>query len=123
MKINNLILLVPFFVLLPNLSQPATAACVDTDVSLQLAIYDRTQSEPNQNNEVSSYLDNNCFNNTNTTINSQVYVGEGTVNQDRKRTTRMSSPNNPLEGMVDMPNITTHTNHQIVVPVPFYLVP
>jgi hypothetical protein len=123
MQIKNLIFLIPFLSLLPNLSQPATAACVDTDVSVQLAIYPRTQPRPNQSNEVNSDIHDNCFVNTATTSGIQVSVGGGQVTQKRKRTTYMASPNNPLEGIVNTPNIKTHTEHKIVVPVPLDLIP
>jgi hypothetical protein len=123
MEIKNLLLLVHFFSLLPNFAQPATAACVDTDVSVQMAIYPRTQPRPNQSNEVNSNLDDNCFGNTNTTVNVQEYVGGGQVTQERTRSTYMTSPNNPLVGIVNTPNITTHTEHKIAVPVPLDLIP
>jgi hypothetical protein len=107
-----------------NIDSPkAYAVCTDIDVSSQIALVAASQPQPNQNNDAEGYMEDSCFGNTATTFNSQLYVGNGTVNQNRERNVYQGGSVDPLQGIVDTPNFKFHINHQQTVPVPLELIP
>jgi hypothetical protein len=106
--------------------RPASAACVDVDASSMLAIYPRNQPPPIQENNIESNQSDRCFGNVSATTNNQVHVGDrpGQVIQQRDRSITNDTPNNPLEGTrIDTPNIETHIDQKLAIPVPFDLIP
>lgn len=62
---------------------PASAACVMTDVGVQVAVHG-SQNPASQNNDVSMGTTGGpCLGNTTTSTSTQVYVGPGDVEQNR----------------------------------------
>jgi hypothetical protein len=107
-----------------NIDSPkAHAICVDVDASSQIAVYAASQPQPNQNNDAEGYMEDSCFGHTATTFNSQLYVGDGAVTQNRERKVYQGGSVDPLQGIVDTPNFQVHINHQQSVPVPWNLIP
>jgi hypothetical protein len=99
------------------------SACIDADVSLQAAAYSRTQPAPIQNNMVQSQTTENCFNQSATTSNIQVYSGNGEITQERQRNIYQDTPNNPLSGMgINTPNVSTHIDRPLAIPLPLDLI-
>lgn len=108
--------IVPFLTVL--LSNSAQAACVDTDASVQVALRNQNQATPQQTNTVESNLSDDCFGNTATTTNNQVYFGNGDpIIQERNRRIEMDTPNGQTLP-VNTPNIQTGVGIQMDVPLP-----
>ena len=61
---------------------PAWAACVMTDVSLQLSIHGSHLPTP-QSNQVGMGSNDDCWGNTTTNTATQLYVGSGAASQQR----------------------------------------
>lgn len=101
-----------------------TAACVDTDVSVQVALRNRIQPTPQQGNTVDSYLGNDCLGNTATTTNTQFYLGNGDeVTQLRSRSIYMDTPYEPLvHPYTDTPNVVNHIGITMDLPLPLDLI-
>lgn len=111
--------------LLPLSPEPAIAACIDADVSLQAAAYSRTQTTPIQNNTVQSQNADGCFNQSAATSNVQIYSGNGEVTQQRQRNIYQDTPNNSLEGTginINTPNVETHIDRPLAIPLPLDLI-
>ena len=66
---------------LPGLITPASAQCVMTDVSVQVAV--RGKRPANQENNVDMQDSGNCRGNSTTQTSTQVYAGSGEANQVR----------------------------------------
>ena len=109
--------IVPFLTVL--LSNSAQAACVDTDASVQVALRNQNKAASQQTNNVESNLSDDCFGNTTTTTNNQVYIGNGDeIIQDRWRRIEMDTPNGGQSFPVNTPNIQTGVGLQMDVPLP-----
>lgn len=105
----------PFFLFYSTL---ANASCVDTDVNLQIAIRSSQSPSAQQQNKSDSAIDDNCFGNTVTTTNGQIYFGTGSVNQNRNRSATQGDSNNPLSPLeIDSPNSVNHFNIQKDIPL------
>ena len=112
-----------FLLFLSLFPKPVLAACIDADVSLQIAAYSRTQATPIQNNIVQSQTTDNCFNQSAVTGNVQVYFGNGEVTQERQRNIYQDSPDNPLAGTgINTPKVETHINQPLAIPLPLDLI-
>ena len=101
-----------------SISLPAEAACVMTDVSLQVAIHG-SQTTANQSNQVFMGTGNQpCWGNTTTNTSVQLYVGSGNTSQQRTSSHFVNgngaSPLAPYG--IESPTIGT----QISVPVDIY---
>ena len=108
--------IVPFLTVL--LSNSAQAACVDTDASVQVALRNQNQAAPQQTNNVESNLSDDCFGNTATTTNNQVYFGNSDqIVQERERHIYMDTPD-AQSLPVNTPNIQTGVDIQMDVPLP-----
>lgn len=104
-------------------STSAQAACVDTDASVQVALRNQAQATPQQTNTVESDISDDCFGNTTTTTNNQVYFGNGDeIIQQRDRYVEMDTPNSQSVP-VNTPNIETGVGIQMDVPLPLNLKP
>lgn len=100
-------------------SKPGLAACIDADVSVQVAAYSQTQPTPIQNNTVQSQNSDRCFNQSAATSNIQVDFSNGEIIQERQRNIYQDSPNHPLEGTgIDTPNVETHIYQPLAIPLP-----
>jgi len=108
--------IIPFLSVLP--SDLAQAACVDTDASVQVAIRNQAKAPPQQINSVESNLSEDCFGDTGTTTNTQVYVGNGDqIIQERYRRIEMDTPN-AQSPRVNTPNIQTGVGIEMDIPLP-----
>jgi hypothetical protein len=96
----------------------AQAACVDTDASVQVALRNQAQAPPQQINNVESNLSEDCFGNTATTTNNQVYFGNGDeIIQERYRRLEMDTPH-AQSLPVNTPNIQTGVGIEMDIPLP-----
>jgi hypothetical protein len=112
---------ITFFTLFASTS--AQAACVDTDASVQVALRNQAKATPQQTNTVESDISDDCFGNTATTTNNQVYFGNGDeIIQQRDRYVEMDTPN-AQSLPVNTPNIQTGVGIQMDVPLPLNLKP
>ena len=66
----------------PLLTSSASAACVMTDVSVQIAIHG-SKNPAKQTNNVDMQSEGVCVGNTTTSTSTQIYVGPGDVEQTR----------------------------------------
>ena len=108
--------IVPFLTVL--LSNSAQAACVDTDASVQVALRNQAKATPQQRSTLESDISDDCFGNTATTTNNQVYFGNGDeIIQQRDRYVEMDTPN-AQSLPVNTPNIQTGVGIQMDVPLP-----
>lgn len=71
---------VPF---MPSFTPPASAACVMTDVGVQVAVHG-SHNPTTQNNDVTMQDLGNCMGSVVTNTGEQVYVGPGAVEQNRE---------------------------------------
>jgi hypothetical protein len=110
--------------LFPTLTPSAAAACVDTDVNLQLAIRDQNAAPTQQSNDVNSQIEDGCYGQTATGVNNQIYFGNADqVVQTRERDVYMAPSDSYAPGSEyygDLPDVQTHVNIQRDVAIPFY---
>lgn len=79
---SHLLLSVSALVPLALLTPSASAVCVMTDVSVQIAIHG-SRNPAKQTNNVDMQSEGECFGNTTTSTSTQIYVGPGDVEQTR----------------------------------------
>lgn len=80
--LSRLLLSVSVVPLAPFLTSSASAACVMTDVSVQVAIHG-SKNPAKQTNNVDMQSEGVCVGNTTTSTSTQIYVGPGDVEQTR----------------------------------------
>lgn len=78
----------------PIATPKAEAACVLTDIGVQVAIHSKN-STATQTNNVNQQASNDCFGNTATNTGVQVYTGSGSVQQTRNSNQVVVGGNNP----------------------------
>jgi hypothetical protein len=71
---------VPF---MSSFTPPASAACVMTDVGVQVAVHG-SYNPATQNNDVTMQDLGNCMGSVTTNVGEQVYVGPGEIEQNRE---------------------------------------
>lgn len=72
-----------FLPFIPSFTPPASAACVMTDVGVQVAVHG-SRNPATQTNEVTMQDLGHCTGSTVTNVGEQVYVGPGEVEQNRE---------------------------------------
>lgn len=111
--------------LAPSLTTPASATCVDTGVTVQIALRDRTKAPAQQTSHTESEIEDDCFGNTATGTSTQIYFGDADqVIQESDRSVYMGGGEDPLAGTgVDTPNVSNHIQIQHDIPLPLDLIP
>lgn len=97
---------------IPSLTPSAKAACVATDVNVQVAVRERGKPARQVNN-VNQNIDKNCFGNNATNVGTQTAVG-GRIQQIRNSNQNLGGGYNPTG--VRTPNIKVPVNVQVDVP-------
>lgn len=103
--------------LIPSLTPSAKAACVLTDVAVQVAIRDRN-NPAKQSNNVNQQAADDCFGNAVTTTGTQVYTGSGSVQQIRNSNQSAGGGNNPTG--IKIPNIKVPVGVKVDIVSPAY---
>ncbi|MCY7283304.1 MAG: hypothetical protein LH679_07635 [Cyanobacteria bacterium CAN_BIN43] len=88
-----------FLPFMPSFTPPASAACVMTDVGVQVAVHG-SYNPADQNNNVTMQDLGHCMGSVTTNVGEQVYVGTGEIEQNRESNLTVGGdPTTPFGGL------------------------
>lgn len=105
-----------FIPFMPSFTPSASAACVMTDVGIQVAVHG-SRNPATQTNEVTMQDLGHCMGSTVTNVGEQVYVGPGEVEQNRESNQVVGGdPTTPYGGLGPTVRVPVHVPVDVYAP-------